>query len=115
MNRRSFLQSSAALGAATPAGSYLEAIAAEELPLRIPVPMGATGPIVEIRTYLPMARPQDAVFGSAEFNFAWLDEVTLLLNFASLEARDRQWARFASLNTLPLEVKSLAIFRLVNC
>lgn len=91
------------------AGDYLEAIAAEELPLRIPAPTQATGAFVEIRTY--SAPPELTGLRNAGIDFALLDSHTLLANFESLEARDQAWTRFLAFRKNSGEVTSLSVFR----
>ena len=110
MKRRDFLQSPIALASAPETGPFLEAIAAEELPYKTAVPEGARGPFVEIRTYA--ANPPDrGSLEAAGFDCVFLDSLTLLANFESLEERISAWSKIGQ----PQEVTSVSVFRLVNC
>ncbi len=114
MNRRVFLQSTAALGSLPQTGPRLEAIAAEELPLVIAVPPGATGPIVEIREYAAGELPDEDALKSSGMNYVLAEGATLMVNFGSLEARVSQWTHMAALQRRAAKIRSLAIYRIVG-
>jgi hypothetical protein len=110
VKRRDFLQSLTVPVPVT--GLRLEAIAAAEMPFSISPPPGATGKIVELRTYKQL--PDETALRSAGIDFSYLDRYTLLANFESLQDRERAWGQFTAVQEQPCEVTGLAIFRGVS-